>query len=89
MKQRQGKQLSINPSDMKPKRINIKPMSKKTIDVDVISVDVEIIDHKQRATIVVEYDGEESIEAEVLPEQKLTIEIPSHAPPPLKQKEGA
>lgn len=64
-------------------------MPKRTIDVDVISVYTEIVDHKTRVTLVADYEGEENLEEEIIPDEKLTIEIPSHAPPPLKQKEGA
>lgn len=58
------------------------------IDLNIESVDVVTnpANDVQTITLVMTYNGAENLEEEILQGELLTIEIPSHAPPPEAKK---
>lgn len=75
----------------KRKRIPYKPKNSKMatkIDLDIESVSVETnpANDVQTVTLVMTYSGSENLESQIVQGEQLTIEIPSHAPPPEPKK---
>lgn len=65
------------------KKKNESKSGPQMIEVDVVSISVNDIGHGiRRVTVVVDYVGNLDLDDEIIPTERLSIEVPSHAPPP-------
>ena len=61
-------------------------MSKATLNIDSVSVETNPANDVQTVTLVMTYTGTENLEEQIIQGEQLTIELPSHAPPPQDNK---
>jgi len=61
-------------------------MAKATLNIDSVNVETNPTTDVQTVTLVMTYSGAENLEEQIIQGEQLTIEIPSHAPPPEGKK---